>query len=188
MNFITILGIALSLAMDAFSVSVAAGVTIKNPTIRHYFRLSFHFGLFQFLMPLAGYYGGVLIENIISSYDHWIALLILTFIGLKMIWESFSDKSDHTSTNLKDPSRGVTLVMLSIATSIDAAAIGFSFAALKLSILVPAIIIGVVCAICSAVGLFLGNTIGSRIGRWAERFGGVILIAIGIKILIDHII
>ena len=174
--------------MDAFSVCVAAGVKIKKPTYRQYFRFSFHFGLFQFFMPLIGYYGGVVIERIISSYDHWIALIILSFIGLKMVWESFKDEKDNNKAGFKDPSRGMTLVMLSIATSIDAAAVGFSFAALKISIILSASIIGIVCAICSAGGHYLGNKIGTRIGKWAERFGGVILVLIGLKILIEHVL
>jgi len=187
MEFLTIFGIALSLAMDAFSVSVVAGVKIEKPTLRHHFRLSFHFGLFQFLMPLLGYYGGVMIESIISSYDHWIALVILSIIGGKMLWESFQKEDINTTSDNYDPSRGMTLVLLSIATSIDAAAIGFSFAALKISILTPAIIIGIVCAACSSIGLLIGNKIGSKIGAWAERLGGVVLILIGIKILIEHL-
>lgn len=187
MEFFTIFGIALSLAMDAFSVCVVAGVKIEKPTLRHYFRLSFHFGLFQALMPILGYYGGVMIENIISSYDHWIAMIILSIIGGKMLWESFSKKDEKTETDNDDPSRGLTLIMLSIATSIDAAAIGFSFAALKISILTPAVVIGFVCLICSAIGLYLGNKIGSKIGAWAERLGGIVLISIGIKILIEHL-
>ncbi|MBN1756727.1 MAG: manganese efflux pump [Chitinispirillaceae bacterium] len=186
MEFLTIFGIALSLAMDAFSVCVVAGVKIGTPTLRHYFRLSFHFGLFQFLMPILGYYGGVMIESIISRYGHWIALIILSFIGAKMLWESFKDTDKNDSLSFVDPSRGMTLVMLSIATSIDAAAIGFSVAALSIPILKPAIIIGIVCAVCSAVGLFLGTIIGLKIGAWAERLGGVVLIAIGIKIVSER--
>ncbi len=89
MEIIVITGIAISLAMDAFSVCIAAGVKIKKLNFRHYFRLAFHFGLFQFFMPIIGFYSGVMIEKLISSYDHWIALILLSFIGIKMIWESF---------------------------------------------------------------------------------------------------
>jgi len=186
MGLLAISGIAVSVAMDAFSVCIAAGVKIRKLTAGHYFRLAFSFGLFQFLMPVLGYYGGVMIENVISSYDHWIVLILLSFIGIKMIWESFSKDSGDELTDAKDPSRGMTLIMLSIATSIDAAAVGFSFAALRIQILVPAFIIGIVCVVFSAGGLLLGNRIGSAVGVWAERFGGLILIIIGIKILIEH--
>jgi manganese efflux pump family protein len=171
--------------MDAFSVCVAVGVKIKKITYRHYFRLAFHFGLFQFLMPILGFYGGVLIENIISSYDHWIAMGLLSFIGIKMIWESF--QQDDKKSKTKDPSRGITLIILSIATSIDAAAVGFSFAALNTPILVPAITIGFICILFSLTGLFLGDKIGSKLGVWAERTGGIILIGIGLKILFEHL-
>lgn len=185
MGFIEITGIAVSLAMDAFSVCVAAGVTIKEITFHHYFRLAFHFGLFQFMMPVAGYYSGKMIERFITGYDHWIALALLSIIGLKMIWESFGGKDELDEK--KDPSRGITLVVLSVATSIDAAAVGFSFAALNIPVLVPAVIIGIVCAFFSCTGLFLGNKISSFAGVWAERFGGFILILIGLKILSDHL-
>ena len=187
MQFITILGIAFSLAMDAFSVSVASGVKIPNPTFRHYFRFSWHFGLFQFLMPVTGYYAGILIADIIREFDHWIALIILSVIGIKMIWESFKKDNDD-SFERKDPSRGMTLVMLSIATSIDAAAVGLSFAALGIPVLFPAGVIGVVCIFCSAFGLYLGNKIGLKIGKWAERFGGLVLVLLGIKICLEHIL
>jgi manganese efflux pump family protein len=138
-------------------------------------------------MPLIGYYGGVLVEKIISRYDHWIALLLLAFIGIKMIWESFKKEEAECAIEEKDPSRKFSLVMLSIATSIDAAAVGFSFAALKIPTVIPAIIIGIVCVLFSTLGLFIGNKIGSVIGKWAERFGGLILVAIGVKILLEHI-
>jgi putative Mn2+ efflux pump MntP len=186
MSILTITVIAVGLAMDAFSVCVAAGVKIKKITYRHYFRLAFHFGLFQFLMPVLGYYGGVLIEKIICDYNHWIALSLLSFIGIKMIWESFKKQDEHNEN--KDPSRGITLIMLSIATSIDAAAVGFSFAALKAPIIMPAIIIGLICILFSLIGLFLGDKIGSKLGVWAERFGGTVLIGIGIKILLEHLL
>ena len=138
-------------------------------------------------MPVLGYHGGEMIENIISRYDHWIAFALLCFIGVKMIVESFKKDDNNNPGACRDPSRGMTLVMLSVATSIDAAAVGFSFAALNTPIFLPAIIIGVVCAGCSAIGLYLGNKIGNRVGAWAERFGGGILIAIGVKIVVEHL-
>ena len=186
MEFITIIGIAVSLAMDAFSVCVAGGVKIEKPSFRHYFRFSWHFGLFQFLMPIIGYYAGVLIADIICRFDHWIALILLSVIGIKMLWESFGN--DDEKKDVKDPSRGLTLIMLSIATSIDAAAVGLSFAALNIPILFPSIIIGVVCIVFSAFGLFLGTRIGLKIGKWAERFGGVVLVLLGVKICLEHLL
>lgn len=186
MGLLAITGIAVSLAMDAFSVCIVAGAKIKKITFRHYFRLAFHFGLFQFIMPIIGFYSGVMVESFICCYDHWIALALLSLVGIKMIWESFHCKDKEEK--IKDPSRGITLLMLSIATSIDAAAVGFSFAALQSPIILPSIIIGLVCMLFSVIGLFLGDKIGSKLGVWAERIGGMILIIIGIKILIEHLV
>ena len=184
MELLVITGIAISLAMDAFSVCVAAGIKIQHPSLRHYFRLSWHFGLFQSLMPVIGYYSGLLIADKIRVFDHWIALILLAAIGCKMIWESFKNDDNNTP---KDPSRGITLVILSIATSIDAAAVGLSFAALNIPILFPALIIGMVCFIFSGFGFFLGHRIGLKIGKWAERLGGFILVILGIKIFVQHV-
>ena len=187
MELVTVVLIAIGLAMDAFSVCIVSGVKIRTLSARHYFRLSFHFGLFQFLMPLIGYYGGVMIENSVQSYDHWIAFALLLIIGLKMLWESLGQEEETETLKRGDPSRGMTLVILSLATSIDAAAVGFSFAALQVPIVFPAIIIGLVCILFSAIGLFIGDKIGMIIGQWAERIGGLLLILIGVKILTDHI-
>jgi len=137
-------------------------------------------------MPIIGFYSGVLIEKIIQKYDHWIAFALLSLIGIKMIIESFSIRDDNQKQS--DPSKGKNLIILSIATSIDAAAIGFSFAALNISILIPSIIIGVICVFFSALGLFIGNETGSIVGVWAERIGGIVLILIGVKILLEHLV
>jgi len=184
MSTLTLIGIAVSLAMDAFSVSITSGVVIKTPTFRQYFRIAFHFGFFQFLMPIIGFYGGVLFEAVIKRYDHWIAFFLLLAIGGKMFWESFHvDDCD----NRRDPSRGKTLIILAVATSIDAAAIGFSFAALQIPIIIPSIVIGVICLVFSVLGILIGCRIGKSFGKWAERFGGIVLIIIGARILIEHL-
>jgi manganese efflux pump family protein len=185
MDYLSIFALAVGLAMDAFAVCIAAGIIIDRPDFGHYFRLSFHFGLFQFLMPIAGYFAGNGIEQYISSFDHWIALALLSFIGIKMIRESFSDGEERMA---EDPSRGSALIMLSVATSIDALAVGFSMGILARPILIPSIIIGVVCAAFSLLGIFLGKRVGKKLGRRVERLGGLILIGIGIKIFIEHIL
>lgn len=188
MNTLTLLGIAVSLAMDAFSVSITSGVIIKKPGFRHYFRVAFHFGLFQFFMPILGYWGGVFFESLLKQYDHWIAFLLLLFTGGKMFWESFVSDDDGEGKIRIDPTRGKTLIMLAVATSIDALAIGFSLATLGIPILYPCTVIGLICLIFSAAGMYLGSRIGNRIGSWAERFGGTILIIIGLKILLEHLL
>ena len=153
MDLITILGIAVSLAMDAFSVCIAAGIIIDNPNFGHYFRMAFHFGFFQFSMPIIGYFGGVFIEKYINRYDHWVALALLSLVGIKMIKESFDDKEKKSFS--KDPSRGITLIILSIATSIDAVAVGLSMGMMKTPILLPSIIIGIVFVIAEKSSLFV---------------------------------
>lgn len=183
MELYLILGIAVGLAMDAFAVSIAAGITIDRPDAGHYFRLSFHFGLFQFLMPLLGYFAGTGVEKYIKDYDHWVAMGLLAYIGIRMIRESFSREEERPS---RDPSRGKTLILLSLATSVDALAVGLSLGVLDKPILFPSVIIGVVCALFSATGIFLGKRAGLLLGRRVERIGGVILILIGLKIMLDH--
>ncbi|MBF0258007.1 MAG: manganese efflux pump [Desulfamplus sp.] len=185
MDFITILFIAIALAMDAFAVAVTAGFKIRDLNSRHVFRLSWHFGLFQAIMPVIGWYSGLTVVNLIEQYDHWIAFLLLLWVGAGMVKEAFTDEDDKKFT---DPTRGKRLVMLSIATSIDALAVGFSLAALKVSIILPVIIIGLVALIFTIIGLVIGNRFSSsaRTGKKAEIIGGVVLVCIGVKILYEH--
>ena len=183
MDIVTITGIATGLAMDAFSVSIAAGLFIYKPYGRYYFRIAFHFGFFQFLMPIIGYFAGYFIEPYIRIIDHWIAFLLLACIGGKMIYESFHGRRGFQN----DPSRGLTLIVLSIATSIDALAVGLSLGVLNKPIIYPSIIIGIVCAVFSIVGVAIGRRVGNKPGKFFEILGGIILIAIGIKILIQHL-
>jgi putative Mn2+ efflux pump MntP len=185
MNVLTIIGLAIALAMDAFAVSISGGVVLKKITRRHYFRFSFHFGLFQFLMPIIGWYLGRTVYELIASYDHWVTFGLLAFIGGRMIVEAIRHAPDAIRS---DPTRGASLVALSIATSIDALAVGLSLAFLKTTIWMPSLIIGCVAAAASLLGLRLGQTLGYAFGRRAEIVGGSILIAIGIKILVEHLL
>ena len=185
MDLASIIGISVALAMDAFSVSIAAGMVIDRPTPRHYFRLAFHFGLFQFLMPVIGYCGGVFVERLIRDYDHWVAMALLSAIGVKMIRDSFSTADSDAPA--ADPSRGWTLVLLSVATSIDALAVGLGIGVLGKPILFPSVVIGVVCALFSITGIALGKKAGELLGRRVMRMGGVILIAIGVRIVVEHL-
>ncbi len=183
MDIVSTLGIAVALAMDAFSVSVASGLYIYKPYHKFYFRIAFHFGLLQFAMPLIGYCGGVAIESIIKNFDHWIAFGLLLFIGTRMILASFNKGK---AAFKGDPSKGFTLVFLALATSIDALAVGLSFGVLHKPIIVPSIIIGITCALFSAFGIFLGRKASDIIGKRAELIGGSILIIIGLEILFEH--
>ncbi len=184
MDAITLTGLALALAMDAFAVALGTGAVLSRLTGRHLFRLGFHFGLFQALMPVIGWLAGLTIIQWVEAWDHWIAFSLLAIIGGRMIYEAFSDEEN---TDDRDPTKGLSLVLLSIATSIDALAVGFSLSVIGVSIWMPALVIGLVAGILTIVGMLLGGRIGDRWGSRVEIFGGLVLIAIGIKILIEHL-
>lgn len=187
MHLLTILGIAVALAMDAFAVAIATGVTLKNVGFRQTFRLSWHFGLFQALMPMLGWYFGTSIEQYLARYAHWIAFLLLFVVGGNMIRESFAmEKESHSPK--KDATRGLTLVILSVATSIDALAVGLSLSLLQVSIVYPAVVIGLVAGLFTVAGLHLGTMAATsrRISPIAEIAGGMILWLIGLNILYRH--
>jgi len=178
-----VLIIAVGLGMDAFSVAIGVGAVLRTVSFGPAFRLSFHFGVFQTLMPVVGWFAGMTVADMIAEYDHWIAFGLLSYVGGKMIMESFHDKKNMHNA---DPTKGWTLVMLSVATSIDALAVGLSFAFLRLPILYPSIIIGIVAFGMTMTGVLFGNKLGKIMGKRVEIIGGITLIGIGIKILIDH--
>ena len=184
MDAITLTGLALALAMDAFAVALGTGAVLSRLTGRHLFRLGFHFGLFQALMPVIGWLAGLTIIQWVEAWDHWIAFSLLAIIGGRMVYEAFSDEE---KANDRDPTKGLSLVLLSIATSIDALAVGFSLSVIGVSIWMPALVIGLVAGVLTIVGMLLGGRIGDRWGSRVEIFGGLVLIAIGIKILIEHL-
>ncbi len=182
MSNLTLFGIALALAMDAFAVALGTGAVLQRLTGRHIFRLSFHFGLFQGLMPVIGWLAGLTLVEWIAAWDHWIAFGLLAFVGGRMIREAFHEEKPAAT----DPTRGLTLVLLSVATSIDALAVGFSLSLLGVSIWLPAVVIGLVAGALTIIGMLLGDRIGSRWGSRVEIFGGIILVLIGLKILWEH--
>lgn len=183
MDWLTILGIALALAMDAFAVALATGAVLDPLTKGHMFRLGFHFGLFQALMPIIGWLAGITVQKWISAYDHWIAFALLAFVGGRMIIEAFEEKEEKAAT---DPTRGLTMVMLSIATSIDALAVGLSLAMLDVSVWIPSVVIGLVAGVLTVIGMLLGRRLGGTWGKPVEILGGVVLCGIGLKILLEH--
>jgi len=184
LNFLEVLLIALSMAMDAFAVCLGAGTQQQASGPRPTFRLSFHFGLFQFLMPVVGWFAGTTIVRYIAAYDHWVAFALLAFVGVRMIRSGLEDNIESPKN---DPSRGWSLVMLSIATSIDALAIGLGLAIIGVTIWYPAVVIGVVTGLISWLGLRLGNKLGERFGNRMEIIGGAILILIGVRIVLAHL-
>lgn len=186
MSILLVLGIAFALAMDAFAVSLGLGLSLKPATGGQTFRLAFHFGFFQFLMPVVGWAAGETLIHHIEKYDHWVAFVLLLGVGGKMIYESFRPEKGSGSGR-SDPTRGASLLVLSVATSLDALAVGLSLAALRVDIVFPAVVIGIVAFAMTVAGMKIGPSLGKIIGRRAELLGGVILILIGIKILVDHL-
>jgi putative Mn2+ efflux pump MntP len=184
MDIVTLLGIALALAMDAFAVALGTGMNLATLTGRHLFRLGFHFGLFQALMPVIGWLAGLTVQQQVAAWDHWIAFGLLAFVGGHMLKEAFTDQDDKAAAS--DPTRGMSLVLLSVATSIDALAVGFSLSLLGVSIWTPALVIGLVAGLLTVVGMLLGRRAGDRWGPRVEIAGGLILIGIGVKILLEH--
>lgn len=180
-----ILLIALGLAMDAFAVSIGAGAVRSRLAPRATFRLAFHFGLFQFLMPLAGWALGSTVAAWLTDVDHWIAFGLLAFVGGRMVAGGLGGEQE--AARGPDPSKGATMVLLSIATSVDALAVGLTLAMLGVGILVPALIIGVVTGLLCTLGVSLGARLGQRLGRHMSIAGGLVLVAIGAKILVEHL-
>jgi putative Mn2+ efflux pump MntP len=186
MNILVVLSIAFALALDAFAVSVGISLRPGRVRARQAMRLSFSFGFFQFVMPVLGWLGGTKILSLIQAFDHWVAFGLLVLIGCRMIYASLRSQKEP-QTGRPDPSRGWSLLILSIATSLDALAVGLSFAAIGMEILYPSVLIGVVAFLMTLLGTKLGPLFGQIVGRRAEFVGGLVLIVIGIKILIDHL-
>jgi len=186
MSLLHIIAIAVALAMDAFAVAIATGVRLKRVSLRQFFRLAWHFGLFQAMMPVIGWSAGLTVRESIARYDHWIAFGLLAFVGINMIREAFKLEEDARAKH--DPTRGLTLVMLSVATSIDALAVGLTISMLQVAIWFPALVIGLVAGAFTVVGLHLGKTVGAaeRLSPVAEVLGGIILLGIGVNILFEH--
>ena len=179
-----ILVIAVGLSMDAVAVSLAASASNRAQGTRAMFRLSFHFGLFQFLMPIVGWFLGVSVARYIGAVDHWVAFALLALVGSRMIWAAVSGAEEELA---RDPSRGTTLIVLSLATSIDALAIGLTLAMLGARIWYASLVIGVVTGCLSLLAILLGKRVGRAIGTRMEAVGGVALIAIGVRILVEHL-
>ena len=187
MGFLELFLTGVGLSMDAFAVSICKGLCMRRVNYKHTFLIALFFGGFQALMPLAGWLLGRQFEQYIVAVDHWIAFGLLAIIGGNMLREACKEEDDAPSCDV-DPKLDLKeLTLMAIATSIDALAVGISFAFLRVSI-VPAIsIIGVTTFVISAAGIYIGAFFGSRFQKWAELAGGIILILIGLKILLEHL-
>jgi manganese efflux pump family protein len=185
MSILEILFLAVALSIDAFAVTLSAAATGQVTDRRAAFRLWFHFGLFQFLMPVLGWGAGLALAPVIEAIDHWVAFALLMAVGLRMLWGA-SSKAANPDT--RDPSRGLTLMALAVATSIDALAVGLTLAFLQIEILWPGLVIGVVTGSVCAVAVYLGRRFHAHLGSRAEIAGGIILIIIAFRILISHLL
>ena len=185
MDILVIIGTAIGLSMDALAVSVTNGFIIKQLQFKHAIRVALSFGAFQAIMPVIGWAAGFTFREVIQAYDHWIAFGLLGFIGVKMIIESRQlDRKKETKNCQHLP----TLLVLSVATSIDALAVGISFAFLQINIVGPAVIIGCITFSFCLAGIYIGNRSGHFFESKLELIGGIILLAIGTKIALEHII
>lgn len=183
MGAIEILLISIGLAMDAFAVSVCKGLAMKKMSWKKAIIIGLYFGIFQAVMPVIGYFLGTTFERFITNVDHWVAFILLVGIGINMVKEAFDKESENRNDNVDVK----TMLVLSIATSIDALAIGITFACLKIHIVMPVITIGLITFIISVIGVKIGNRFGDKYEKKAEIMGGVILILLGIKILLEHL-
>jgi manganese efflux pump family protein len=186
LSLIWILGIAVALAMDCFAITLGLACGTKGLTMKQAVRMAAYFGGFQFVMPVAGWLAGDRLLGIIEHFDHWVAFGLLVLIGGRMIRESL-ERSDDEKARRPDQTQGKRLLLLALATSIDALAVGLSLGVVRTGILYPAAIIGVTSFVLTVVGAKLGPVVGRLVGKRAELAGGLILIGIGAKILIEHL-
>jgi putative Mn2+ efflux pump MntP len=185
-DIIIVLPVALGLSADCFAVAISASISAGQHSTWRMLRTALAFGFFQAVMPVLGWLAGRTIVDIISDYDHWIAFGLLAFIGGKMLWESFERKEEKSKNT--DITRGLLLLTASLATSIDALAVGLSFAFVDVNIILASLTIGIIAFVVTAVGFPLGRKISRVAGRWAEVIGGIVLIGIGLRILITHLL
>jgi len=184
MKLLEIILIAVGLSMDAFAVSITLGLSVKKPGIRELLTPGIFFGFFQALMPVTGYFAGFYFANKINEFGHWIAFILLGIIGGKMMIESFSKKEENPD---ESHFQFMKMLVLAIATSIDALAVGVTFAFFNINIFKAAIIIGLITFSLSMAGVKIGNMFGTRFKSKAEFAGGAVLVILGIKIVIEHL-
>lgn len=186
MSFVWILGIAVALAMDCFAVTLGMACGTKGLPAKQAVRVAIYFGGFQFLMTVAGWLAGERLIGMIRHYDHWVAFGLLALVGGRMIYEAF-ELSDDEKACRPDPTQGKRMIVLAVATSIDALAVGLSLGVVQTGIVYPAAVIGATSFVLTVAGARLGPLVGLLAGRRAELLGGLILIGIGVKILVEHL-
>ena len=187
MNTLEVWLTALALAMDSFTVAIASGLILKRVQLRHFLTIAFFFGAFQALMPLMGWAGSLYFHHFIEHYDHWIAFVILVFLGIKMIREGIQGDEEHSF----DPTKLVTVLVLAVGVSIDALAVGISFTCIGMDTLAiiafPLIAIAIASFVMALGGCFIGGLISNKLKFPVEPIGGIVLVILGIKILCEHL-
>ena len=183
MNFLEIIIVALSLSMDAFAVSICKGLSMKKIYFKNVIIIALYFGIFQAVMPIIGYLFGISAAEIVKKIDHWISFILLLIIGINMIKNSFDTENEKDDDIISVK----VMVPLAVATSIDALAVGVTFAFLNTNILLSAPVIGTITFILSLIGVKFGNKFGDKFQKKAEIMGGIVLILIGLKILLEHL-
>lgn len=183
MGLIELIILSIALAMDAFTVAVCKGLAMPKMKWKNAIIIGIYFGLFQALMPCIGYLLGINFQNVIANIDHWVAFILLVGIGINMIKDSMLKEKEETSDSIKFKD----MLILAIATSIDALAVGVTFAFLKVNIILSVVLIGIITFIISIIGVKIGNVFGDKYEKKAELAGGIILILLGTKILLEHL-
>lgn len=184
MDTSTLIVTSVALGADALAVAAAVSAGLERLTFRHTFRLTWHFGFFQSMMTVIGWFGGERLSNWLMGMNYWLAGGILLLLGANMIRQSWQETEQEVDF---DPTRGWSLVGLSVATSIDALAVGLTFGLVGLSIVEPALAIGITAFLMTLLGAGLGRKVGVHLGEWAERIGGAVLIAIGLKVIVQSV-
>jgi manganese efflux pump family protein len=182
MDYFSIVIIAIGLSMDSLAVSIANGLYEVRLSKIKAIKLALPLAIAQAIMPVIGWFIGLLVSDLIRDFDHWIAFILLTLIGLKMFWEGFQNDSENQKKDISF----ITVALQSVATSIDALAVGVTFALINVDVIFPSIIIGLVTFVFSLIGLYLGKNLGKKVGNSFTFIGGAVLILIGIKILLEH--
>ena len=177
--------IAVGLSMDCLAVAIASSISLPGVSHRQILRVALAFGLFQFGMLVGGWYAGQTVVETVEAYDHWIAFSLLLLVGAHMLWEAIRGEEENRKRT--DITRGIPLLTLSIATSIDSLGVGLGLAFVESRVWLAALIVGSVCFLITAAGFYTGRRVGGWLGRWADALGGLVLIGIGIRILITHL-
>lgn len=184
MEILEIFFIGMGLAMDAFAVSICKGLSIRNINIKKIIVIALYFGTFQAIMPAIGFFFGKGFEGFVIKIDHWISFVLLAFIGINMIKEAFENSTEENNDDISFK----IMIILAIATSIDAFAVGITFAFLQTNILEAGLVIGITTFLITGIGTIIGNKFGNNYEKQAKIFGGIILIVMGIKILFEHLL